>query len=365
VSAGGGRYGRAMRQEQQPAKSEIVSVAPGVHRVQLNVNMPGLGHVNCYVLEDERGYAIVDPGLPSDEAFDELRTTFGNASIDLKRVHTVVITHSHPDHFGGAGRVQKESGAEIVTHRAFRLVFDADDGDADPNTVAEATPSGDAPKLRFPFDVDVPWGGDRWQPMPPAEREKVMENMRNPLSRPRPTVRLEEADFINLGRRRWVALHTPGHTNDHLCLYDAESGTLLSGDHVLPTITPHISGLLPGVDALDLFFNSLRHVRGLPDVQTVLPAHGEPFHNLVERVDQIIEHHHERLDTLARAQVELGRPGTVPEFMKSLFRERSWGSMAESETYAHLEHLRIIGRATVERIDGVLVYDIEPVSNDT
>ena len=33
--------------------------------------------------------------------------------------------------------------------------------------------------------------------------------------------------------------------------------------------------------------------------------------------------------------------------MKVLFRERSWGDMAASETFAHLEHLRIAG--TVER----------------
>jgi hypothetical protein len=31
--------------------------------------------------------------------------------------------------------------------------------------------------------------------------------------------------------------------------------------------------------------------------------------------------------------------------MKQLFKERSWGSMAESETYAHLEHLRLLGDA--------------------
>ena len=35
--------------------------------------------------------------------------------------------------------------------------------------------------------------------------------------------------------------------------------------------------------------------------------------------------------------------GTVDEFMRVLFRERSWGEMAESETFAHLEHLRELG----------------------
>jgi hypothetical protein len=40
----------------------------------------------------------------------------------------------------------------------------------------------------------------------------------------------------------------------------------------------------------------------------------------------------------------------VSEFSQQLFHPRSWGSMADSETYAHLEHLRLLGRA--ERREG-------------
>jgi hypothetical protein len=53
---------------------------------------------------------------------------------------------------------------------------------------------------------------------------------------------------------------------------------------------------------------------------------------------------------------ELG-PATVQAFSQKLFKPRSWGEMAESETYAHLEHLRIAGAAE-RRTDpsGVLLY---------
>ena len=40
--------------------------------MQLPIDMPGLGHVNCYALEDERGIAIVDPGLPGEESWTHL-----------------------------------------------------------------------------------------------------------------------------------------------------------------------------------------------------------------------------------------------------------------------------------------------------
>jgi hypothetical protein len=38
-------------------------------------------------------------------------------------------------------------------------------------------------------------------------------------------------------------------------------------------------------------------------------------------------------------------PASVQAFSEQLFKKRSWGPMAESETYAHLEHLRILGEA--------------------
>ena len=45
--------------------------------------------------------------------------------------------------------------------------------------------------------------------------------------------------------------------------------------------------------------------------------------------------------------------------MKRLFRERSWGDMAESETYAHLEHLRLERQAEAYRNEaGRLVYEL-------
>src|SRR6187200_2435025 len=115
---------RPRRQEQERAAAEITEVAPGILRTQLPIDMPGLGHVNCYVLEDERGVAIVDPGLPGRATLKTLTARLASAGIPLERVHTVVVTHSHPDHFGGAGWVRNESGADVVTHRSIRFMWD-------------------------------------------------------------------------------------------------------------------------------------------------------------------------------------------------------------------------------------------------
>src|SRR5437588_7708213 len=109
-----------MRQEQEPAQADVREVAPDVLRLQLPIAMPGLGHVNCYAIPDRRGFTIVDPGLPGPGAWRALRDRLRTAGIRIRDVHTVVVTHVHPDHCGAAGRLAKEAGAELVTHSAFR-----------------------------------------------------------------------------------------------------------------------------------------------------------------------------------------------------------------------------------------------------
>jgi glyoxylase-like metal-dependent hydrolase (beta-lactamase superfamily II) len=341
----------AGKQEQEPASSEITEVAPGVRRIQLPIHFTGLGHVNCYALEDERGFALVDPGLPGDESWKGLVEGLTRASIPLQRVHTVVVTHSHPDHFGGAARLREETGADILTHSSFRLWFHGnDDLDDRPSEALDNPDSWSRP---------TPWGGEF---RPPSEGMSLAmrAEMRSQRHSPTPTRRVDDGEIVELAGREWMSLHTPGHTPDHLCLFDPEHGVVLSGDHVLPTITPHIGGVgsQNTDDPLAEFFASLERMASLSDVTTVLPAHGHPFTDLPLRVKEIEDHHIERLGRLRTAFLELGRPAPVNEMMKHLFYERAWGSMAESETYAHLEHLRLLGEATTHWTDGLLHYEV-------
>lgn len=350
---------RPPKQEQQEATTEVSEVAPGVVRTQLPISMPGLGHVNCYILEDERGIAVVDPGLPGDESWDHLVGRLKLAGYGVDDVHTVVVTHSHPDHFGGAMRLHYEADADIVTHESFRTMFDTTglDESEDSDDLDVNDPDARAAAMERYFSRPSPWGGRRAGPSP-----EFLERIRSSggpggsfFSAPRPTRPLVDGQTIKLARREWVAMHTPGHTEDHLCLYDPEFGVVLTGDHVLPSITPHISGLTPHSDPLALFFDSLRRMEDIDDVSIALPAHGNPFVDLGGRAAHIIEHHEERLDIIRDAWVDLP-DGTVTDFMRVLFKERSWGEMAESETYAHLEHLRELGELQRSFGEGVAHY---------
>lgn len=371
---------RVPRQEQEEASDEVTEVAAGVIRMQLPIWMPGLGHVNMYGLIDDRGIAVVDPGLPGPRSFSTLKKRLASAGFEVRHVHTVVVTHSHPDHFGAAGHLVKKSGGRLVTHRAFETfdvaappigAFEAEAAEEevanlarllsiDPGEVsADSLPT--AGSAAGPWSNPTPWGEDA--DLRARARGVIIRAFRRLVTPPEPTHRVRNDDVLTLGGREWRAVYTPGHTPDHLCLFDPDSGALLSGDHVLPTITPHISGMAEGFDTLDAYLATLDHVAALPDVGIGLPAHGHPFDDVPGRVEAIKEHHAERMTKLAEAGGSLG-PSTVRTLSRELFPERHWGVMAESETFAHLQHLVHSGGAERSTVDGMLVYRMADVSEE-
>jgi glyoxylase-like metal-dependent hydrolase (beta-lactamase superfamily II) len=383
---------RPHKSEQDPASEDIVEVAPGVLRMQLPIWMPGLGHVNMYGLVDSKGIAVVDPGLPGPQSWRALKKRLADAGFRLRDVHTVIVTHSHPDHFGGAGRLAEKAGAPIITHHAFstwtvkgpsaQTALSEGEARRLEHEAAIAAQSADIPPEEIPTVADDareragvipddtketettsnPWGSPTpWgttNPGPPFKRRVMIRALRLLFTPPEPSRRVHHGEHLRLANREWQVLHTPGHTVDHLCLFDPETGTLLSGDHVLPTITPHVSGVRRG-DSLRSYLATLDLVAGLEGVQLGLPAHGVPFDDVPGRVDAIKRHHEERMEMLREASLALG-PATVVDLSHEVFPKKHWGTMAESETFAHLEHLADAGQAEAWSEAGRLYYRVAP-----
>jgi glyoxylase-like metal-dependent hydrolase (beta-lactamase superfamily II) len=386
---------RTPKQEQEPASSDVAEVAPGVLRMQLPIWLPGLGHVNMYGLVDDRGLAVVDPGLPGPQSWKALKERLHAAGYRLRDIHTVIVTHSHPDHFGGAGRIAREAKAALITHQSFstwtvkgpspqRAITDSEARRAEADaaaiaqsvdvlpeeipTIAQAAP-GDPEVLHddteeteatnTPWGRETPWGTKN--PGPPLKRRMMIRAMRVLFSPPEPTKRVHHGERLRLANRDWFTIHTPGHTVDHICLFDPETGTLLCGDHVLPTITPHVSGVRKA-DSLKSYLATLDLVAGLDGVKLGLPAHGHPFDDVPGRVVAIKEHHQERMELLRTASLAIG-PASVQDLSREVFPPRHWGVMAESETFAHLEHLAHDGQAERWQDGNRLIYRVAPLSS--
>jgi len=109
-----------------------------------------------------------------------------------------------------------------------------------------------------------------------------------------PDVTLNGGEEVTAGDFTFRVLWTPGHSPGHICLYEPARKVLLSGDHILPGITPNV-GLHPqsGTDPLGDYLRSLKEIRKM-DISLVLPGHEEPFADVGKRIGELIRHHQQR-----------------------------------------------------------------------
>jgi glyoxylase-like metal-dependent hydrolase (beta-lactamase superfamily II) len=169
-----------------------------------------------------------------------------------------------------------------------------------------------------------------------------------------PDVLIEDDQLIDLSGWDFRAVWTPGHSPGHICLYSDDHKLLLSGDHVLPRITPNISfHSQQFANPLGDYLESLAKVRALnPD--EVFPAHEYRFSGLDERVDVLIAHHADRLTEIEGILAK--NPGvSCWDITLALSWSRPWDEIhdymqraANGETLAHLVLLERRGRVTRE-----------------
>ena len=151
-----------------------------------------------------------------------------------------------------------------------------------------------------------------------------------------------------------------GHSLEHACLLDADRNLFISGDQVLPTISSNVSvyPTEPGANPLRDWLESLAHLKTrLPEDVLVLPAHGQPFRGVHDRLDELTAEHLTGLDKL---QDLCREPVRAVDVFPALFKGRITKSnliMATGESVAHLNYLVADGHVVAEPdADGVLWY---------
>jgi glyoxylase-like metal-dependent hydrolase (beta-lactamase superfamily II) len=273
-------------------------LATGLHR--LTAPNPGLmtgPGTNTYLLGAGSGrsnLAVVDPG-PDDATH---RGAIVAAASTLGPIRWVLVTHTHPDHAPGAAALAEQTGAEVIG-------FGQAEGFAPDRCV-----------------------GDGW------------------------TLRLAGGEGSDGGRLddgageriTLEAVHTPGHASDHLCWLLRESGTLLTGDHVMHGSTVVIR---PPDGDLGQYLASLAKVRDLtPAVQTLAPGHGRLMTPVVPVIDALIAHRRGRHERVAEALSSLGEAG-IDDLLPSVYDDVTEAQLpvARFSLWAHLRALAEDGRA--------------------
>ena len=311
----------------------------GVTRIVLPVGNNGVENVNVYLIADGARATLVDCGVWRSDAEGMLERGLDAAGYTVGDISRLIITHAHIDHYGLAAKVLERSGAELWMHTMTELDLEK-----------YRHPRTSMARHRDTYadhgvdDLETAELGDHlatWMPY----LYSVVE----------PTKRVHGGEVVAIGGDDWELIHTPGHSLGHICVWSARRGVLLSGDHLLPSITPPVTferGFEP--DPLRSYLTSLRTVAAR-NAELVLPGHGEPFHNVARRIAAI--HRNKLRRTEAIRRMIMSRACTVNEIASKLVATaiRSFQrQMVLNETLSHIAFLRwsgLIERRT--RPDGV------------
>ncbi|MXO84542.1 MBL fold metallo-hydrolase [Altererythrobacter aurantiacus] len=243
-----------------------------------------------YIVGAEEDVAVIDPGPAEPDHVAALVDALAG-----RKVAAIMCTHTHRDHSPAAVPLAERTGAPVV-------------GCA-PLVLNDAGPRADAP-------FDRTYAPDRV---------------------------LEDGEAMQGTGWTLRAVHTPGHTSNHLCFALEESGALFTGDHVMGWST---SVVVPPDGDMGDYMKSLGRL-GERDDRIYYPAHGPAVEKPKQLVRGMMGHRRQRENQILRLLNEDARP--VPAFIGTMYKglDERLIPAAEMSVTAHLIDLE--KRGLVER----------------
>ena len=219
-------------------------VTPLVRRVIANNPGPFTYTGTGTYIVGSKELAVIDPGPLDDNHLEAILTATKN-----EKITHIMVTHTHNDHSPLAKSLKERTGALIYS-------FDQN-------------------------SINI------------GENNKFEEGYDNKFSC---DINLKDGDIIRGGDWTLEAIHTPGHTSNHLCYSLKEEKILFSGDHVMGWSTTVI---VPPDGDMEDYIQSLEKLLRRDD-KNYLPTHGKMIENPKELVKKYITHRSSREDQIIK-----------------------------------------------------------------
>ena len=322
----------------------VEEVYPSIFRMEIPIPRSPLKATNSYVIKGDGRTLLIDSGQNCPESLAAIRAGLAELAVDLSQTD-IFVTHMHADHSGllpflnqaGTRFFASAEDAEVINHMFTEV-------DHLESLRIAACENGFTPEEAVAAIQRHP-GNDVG-----SRAGLVFETV-------------VDGDVFSAGPFRFRCVATPGHTQGHLCLYEADHKLLLSGDHILGDISPNITYYWGERSPLHQFRASLRLVDELA-VDRVLPGHRRIFDDCHGRIQELYAHHRLRLDEAYAIVKNAPMTGyQVASCMTWDMVYRTWDEVAPvqkffatGEALAHLRFLLAEGKVACERQGNLYLY---------
>lgn len=269
----------------------VDQVSPLIRRVICNNPGGFTFHGTGTYIIGQGEVAVIDPGPLDDDHIAALER-----AVQGETVTHILITHTHRDHSPAAAPFKKLTGAPTYGYG--------------------------------------PHGGDRGGP-------KVEEGGDYEFV---PDYVIKDGDVIEGKGWTFEAIHTPGHTSNHICFALREENAIFTGDHVMGWSTSVIS---PPDGNMSDYMNSLRKILTREE-EIYWPTHGPAITGPKAHVEAFITHRSGREDAILEC-IRDGR-NTIPAMVEVMYADvdKRLHRAAGRSVFAHLLHMAETGRVTAD-----------------
>jgi glyoxylase-like metal-dependent hydrolase (beta-lactamase superfamily II) len=321
-------------------EEKIAEVAPNIFRVIVRLPIPDVKSMNAYVIVDAGRNLMVDSGMAHPVSCEDMESAVRHLGLDLDRTD-FFVTHHHLDHFGAVSGLIRDTSLIYISKPEAEFI--------------ERVALGNVTEELAIFFKKL-----GFSEMEPAALFAQFYGKEYRERRAWPFHYIADGDVIERGGHRFRCLVFPGHSIAHSCLYEADTGVLISGDQ----ITPGVQFIHDRDNPFADHFNSLDLLRKM-DVKLVLPGHGSPFSDHARRIDLLRNHHRGRMEAVYSVLVEKGKDayeatlaldeqlsdrdplGMLPPVMRFIHARH---------TYGYLQYLTAQGLARKELCNGRVLF---------
>jgi glyoxylase-like metal-dependent hydrolase (beta-lactamase superfamily II) len=295
----------------------VEQVRPGIWTIPVPFPDPSTRYTLCYLLQSEGTTVLIDPGMDTPAGWIHLQKGLAEAGSSAASIEGILVTHFHPDHLGLANRLRSLSAAW--------LALGADERYYRPNL--DLPEAAEENKKRL-----ITWGV-------PAARHSELQLTGEIYSLMKSLalaeIELHDGDTVPVGSNHLRVVTTPGHSPGHVCFIDDERKLIFSGDHLLPSIRPHVLLDRAGLEnPLEAHLDSLARTRHDADFE-VLPAHQYRFRGAGIRSAALEQWHQTRGEEI-RAVIDELQPQNLWTVAKHLKWARGWNRVRGPSTHLAL-----------------------------